>query len=345
MAAQLAVLRDIVQDPMRAVALGRDQGEDLVDVLIRLLAHSSGPIKQAQLLCLMSFDDARVSQFLVAEFRQSRDAASVLHLGKRLSLVRGLDFFRPFLWHEGAAQALAAARFCHLEADLTPKERLRVALLLEEQPPALDETTLELWMQELRGPHRLRVRRLVEQRGQEVLLFWSRYEELAEGERDWLLQLSARLDPEFLKARLPSLLQLHPLSLRLVEQASRLGIQLPQTVLESELGPVRAIGIAAGLADGQLDRFLQSSTAEAIAATGRCDVERLLRLLGDPRWEVRAAATEALSGKEREQLPLQELRSKAGSKILAERVAAVEVLRRIDDSEWLNNLLDEVPWQ
>lgn len=340
-AAQLAVLRDISQDPARAFALGPHQGEDLVDVLIRLLGLSSGPVKQAQLICLMSFDDPRVTEFLLAEFARSQDAASVLHLGQRIALARGFEFFRPFLWSDGAAQALAAARMCSQHSELTPKERLRVALLLEGQPPPLDDTSLDLWLAELRGVYRLRVRRLVERRGQEALVFWRRYGELAEAERDWLVSLSARLDGEFLKAQLSSLLQQPPVSLRVVEQAFEMGITLPDAIMHSDSAPVRARGIAAGLADSQLEKFLsaEATTREAVSATARCTAPRLLLLLDDPRWEVRAAATEALSQIRGDELPLHELRRKTASPSMGERVAAIEVLRRVDDSEWLSNHL------
>ena len=93
--AQLAVLRDIAANPQRAANLGRHNDEDLIDLLLRLVMESVGPVKQAQIICLMSFDDPRVTRYLLAEFASSRDAAAVLHLGKRLSMVVESDFLSP----------------------------------------------------------------------------------------------------------------------------------------------------------------------------------------------------------------------------------------------------------
>lgn len=342
-AEQLAVLRDIIVNPLRATALGRHENEDLVDLLLRLAPQSVGALKQAQMICLMSFDDPRVTDFLVAEFSRSKDAATVLHLGKRLSLARGPVFFRPFLWCQNTAQALAAARHCSQDGELSHGERLRVALLLDQsfEPPALSESTLQVWMDELAGRHRVRAKKLAEQRGKEALIFWTRFSDLAAVEQEWLVALTGRLDPTLLKERLPALMRLPSVSPGVVEQALQLGVDLPRGLLESEHDRVRARAISAGLADGRLEDFLalESSPAEAAAATRRCSVDRLLELLSDRRWEVRAAATETLSRKVAKDLPLERIRAMTGSAFIGEKVAAVELLRRLGETDWLEEHL------
>jgi hypothetical protein len=343
MAAQLAVLRDIVVNPLRATALGRHENEDLIDLLLRVVPQSCGPIKQAQVMCLMSFDDPRVTDYLVAEFSRSRDPATILHLGKRLSLARGAEFFRPYLWSQNTAQALAAARHCSQGLELSPKERLRVAVLLDQdfEPPGLSERTLDMWMDGLAGRDRVRVRQLAEQRGEEVLILWTRLSALAAAEQDWLVATTARLNPTFLKARLPDLLSAPSVSVLIVEQALQLGVELPPSLLQSERDLVRATAISAGLADDRLETFLapQTSAGEAAAAARRCSVERLVELFSDPRWEVRAAATETLARRELQELPLETLRRKTASTFVGERVAAVELLRRLEDTQWLQDNL------
>lgn len=346
MGAQLAVLRDIVINPLRATALGRHENEDLVDLLLRLVPQSFGPLKQAQVMCLMSFDDPRVTHYLIAEFARSRDAATILHLGKRLSLCVDREFFRPFLGSHNTAQALAAARHCSQDPNLSPQERLQVAILLDEpfEPPPISPETLELWMEGLAGRHRLRVRQLAEQRQQEILHLWSRLPNLAAAEQDWLVANIARWNASFLRARLAELLTSPSTSLPMVQQALQLGLPLPPGLLKSSQPEVRAAAIAAGLADQQLEAFLttDSSALEAAAAAQRCSPDRLVELLSEPRWEVRAAATDALARLElAHAVPL--LRGKTSSTFLGERVAAVDLLLRLGDNQWLQDNLANHP--
>lgn len=318
--------------------------EDLVDLLLRLVPTSVGPIKQSQILCLMSFDDPRVSQFLVAEFARSHDPATVLHLGKRLALVVGPEFFRPFLWSQNRAQALAAARHCSQGGlELSAKERLQVAIVLDEafEPPPLVETTLEVWLEGLAGRDRIHVRRLAEQRGDEVLHLWSRFSDLAGEEQDWLVALSARLDPELLKGQFPELLRMPSVSLVIVEQAVQLGADLPADLLRSPHERVRATAIAAGLADDQLEAFLAPhvSALEAATAARRSGIGRLVELFGDARWEVRASAVDELTQRKNQDLPMDQIRKKCASSFLGEKVAAVDLLRRLGDVQWLEENL------
>lgn len=343
MGSQLAVLRDIARDPRRAAALGRHEQEDVVDLLLRLVAFSFGPIKQAQVVCLMSYDDPRVTDYLVAEFSRSTDPAIILHLAKRLSLAKDSEFFRPFLWNQNRAHALAAARHCSQGMELSAKERLRVAILLDQpfEPPAFSEEALEVWMEALAGPERVRVRQLAEQRGEEVMLLWTRFATLAEAEQEWLVEVSARRNPALLLEKIPELLRQPSVSLAIVEYALQLGVELPPDLLNSPHERVRALAISSGLADDRLETFLdpQVSALEAAAAARRCPIARLVELLSDPRWEVRAAATDTLAQRDLQELPLETIRSKTASALMGERVAAVELLRRLEDTQWLQDNL------
>ena len=132
---------------------------------------------------------------------------------------------------------------------MTPQERLRVALLLDRPYPAptLDQDTLSWWLQELAGPHRLRP--------QELSLLWSRYGELAPAEQSWLAQIEARRAPTELRLKLPELLRNSVVTPELAELAVRLGVELPEALLESQHDSVRAHAVAAGLADGRLEVF------------------------------------------------------------------------------------------
>lgn len=333
---QAAVLKSISEDPARAMALGRHEGEDFIDLLARLIPDSEGGIKKLQLLCLSLYDDPRTTRFMLEEFERGRDAASILHLGRRLSADREPEFFRRFLWVDHKpAQSLVAARLLSEREDLEPAERLRIALFLDREfdPPPIDPEHLDLWLSELSGPHRRRVRSLAERRGEEALHLWSRPHSMAEEEREWLLALTAMLDPALARHHLCRILDEPSVTLPFVRKAQELGVELPARLLESGDERVRAAAVDAGLAGGRLEEFLSASVPEAVAATRRCSEERLLELLSDPRWQVRAAASETLAGQAEH--PLQELRRRARSEMPGERVAAIEVLLKAGDDDWL----------
>jgi hypothetical protein len=340
---QLAVLQSIVGDPTRPLTLGPHQGEDIVDILLRRIPESHGVLKQVQILCLMSYQDPRTTEFMVEEFARSRDAGTVLRLGQRLSVERGFDFFLPFLWDERSAQALASARLCCQSPRLSPRERLRVAILLDGEyaPPEINSDTLDVWLQELAGKHRLRTRAIAQRSGRGILALWSRWSELHGEEKLWLIRATATLDPTLFRGKLVELLRQPQLSYEYVQLAISHGVELPASLLESPQPMVRAAAIQSGHADAVLERYLTPSTSlpEVLAAMSRGGTDKLLWLLSDARWQVRAMATNLLA--QSKEAPLEALQEKARSGSLEERVAAVESLRRLGQEEWLEEVLGQ----
>jgi hypothetical protein len=335
--AKLAVLKDIQQNPRRALALGPHEGEDFVDFLLRQIPESTGVIKKLQTLCLMSYDDHRTAAFMAEEFARCGDAATVLHLGERLTLNKGADFFRPFLWSEKPAQALAASRVCCTLPDLDSKEQLRIALLLdgEFEPPPIEKKTLDIWMHELLGRNRVRARQLVEQRVSESLLLWNRWSEFPTEEQEWLVSLTESADPILAKQTVATLMKMETKSAVLAKAAVRLEVELPQSLVCSDNAEVRAVAVSAGMADAHLGVCLSTDSPlpVAVAAVGRCETDQLLGLLHDVRWQVRSEAMRALI--DSEERPLQEVRSLTGSETLATKATAVEILLAWGDDEWL----------
>lgn len=328
---QMAVLQSVMQNPEKPLSLGPHQGEDFIDLLLRLMEQSSGGLKQAQVVCLMCYQDERTTRFLVDEFSRCRDPALVLRLASRIGMERDIRFFLPFLWGEKGAQALAAARLCSTLPDLTPAERLRVAILLdaEFEPPALQEQTLDLWMKELTGRHRLRTRQLAANQPAGTLLLWSRWRELDMREQEWLITLTAHSHPGFFKARLPQLLEDPQLAPLLVTRALEQQVSLPACLLEHPQPEVRAAAIAQGHADSELERYLgpEVSLCEVLAALGRCSPERWVDGLRDGRWQVRGAAVQWLC--QLECPPLEEVRRLSESTHLGAKVAALTVLEHL----------------
>lgn len=335
----MAVLRDIQADPERALKLGPHQGEDFVDLLIRIIPGAEGALRKSLTLCLMSYQDERTANFLAEAFAQGRDAITVLHLARRLRLDRGIDFFRPFLWDARTAQAVAAAEVCLSEPELSGAERLRIALLLEPRValPGFDDPS---WLAELHGSHRAQARQLAEQQGAGCLVLWDHWDQLEEPAQLWLLRLSERLDPVLTRQRLEELLSRGQLELHLLETGRRLGLLPPGQALDSTDTEVRALAVSAGLADDRLETYLtpDRSPAEAAAAASRCGSTRLLELLADPRWLVRAQAVRSLG--ELQPRPLAEVRQKMYSTLVEERAAAAELLLQWQDDEWLASFLE-----
>jgi hypothetical protein len=328
--AQMAVLQSILKNPEKPISLGAHEGEDLVDLLLRLIPNSTGSLKLAQTVCLMCYQDERTTRFLLEEFAQCKEPALVLRLAGRISLERDIAFFRPFLWQEKAAQALAAARLCCQLQDLRPAERLRVAILLDSEfePPELNKQNLDLWMTELGGRHRVRVRQLAARRPEQALLFWDCWPNLAPPEQEWLMRLTARHKPDLLKAKLPKLLEDPHVCAFVVTHAVEHQVELPASLLEHRDPLARAAAIFQGHADDQLESYLgpDASIAEALAALGRCAPRKLVDRLGDDRWQIRGAASQLLCGLE--EPPLEEIRAKLESPDIGAKVAAFKVLQR-----------------
>lgn len=329
---QMAVLQNIIKNPEKPVSLGPHNGEDFLDLLIRLIHQSSGSLKQALVVCLMCYQDERTTRFLVEEFARCTDPALVLRLANRIVLERDIEFFRPFLWGEKAAQALAAARLCSQLQKLDPAERLRVAILLDSkfEPPELNIQTLDLWLSELGGRHRVRVRQLAEVRPEGALLFWERWPNLADREQEWLLKLTARYQPGLLKTKLPQLLEDNSVSPLVVNLAVEYEIDLPARLLLHRDTLVRAAAIFQGHADDKLELYLSSeaSVPEALAALHRCDSARMVECLGDDRWQVRGAAARLLC--QVKNPPLESIRVKSQAEELGTQVAALTVLEQLD---------------
>ena len=334
------MLRDIVADPTRPLALGPHDGEDFVALLIRLIPDSRDVLRKSLILCLTCYQDPRTQQHLVQVFAEERDAATVLLLGQRLTLDLGVDFFRPFLWGKQAPQALAAARVCaHRPGPLDPRDQLRVALLLDGPypPPELSPQNLPHWLAELQGPHQHKARQLAEECGPAALLLWSVQDQLPD--LAWLLDLTERLDPARAIQETQTLFPTG--SLPVVQTAQRLGLQLPPSLLQSSDPEVRAAAISAGLADSALPNYLTASLPEALAAVPRCPPQLLLNLLADRRWQVRSAAVRALAAAP--ERPLESVRALAVSPSLENRVAAVALLQHWGDLAWLSEQLPNAP--
>ena len=74
--AQMAVIQSIISHPEKPISLGPREGEDFLDLLLRLVPRSSGGVKQALTVCLMCYQDERTTRFLVEEFARTSSPQS-----------------------------------------------------------------------------------------------------------------------------------------------------------------------------------------------------------------------------------------------------------------------------
>lgn len=330
----------MLADPNRPLKLGPHAGEDFVDLLLRLVPDTSGIVRQVMTTCLMSYQDPRTTRFMLETFRKSRDPAIVLRLAQRLLLEQGTDFFRPFLWETESAQGVAAAMVCQPQPDLSTEERLRIALLLPDNPPVppLDTESLSAWLGELTGPLRAQARRRAEEQPSSALLLWPSWDSLGRTEQIWLLHLTAALDPERARQQTERLLNAGCLLPEVMEVAHRFELPLPHRLLDHDDPNMRALAISVGLADSDLPRFLAASVPEALAATHRCTPKVWLDLLSDPRWQIRSQAVRLLAASN--DRPLERVKLLVTSPSKGEQVAAIELLRCWGEEAWLEqNLL------
>lgn len=342
---RLAVLQSILQEPSRALKLGQHHGEDLIDLLIRTIESSTGYERQLRVHCLMSFRSPRTRDFLLVEFGRSRDAATVLRLGQRLQLDAVEEAMLPYLWDERPPQRLAAARVLTAHPELSPAQRLRIALVVDQQfdPPPMNDSLRGIWLQELKGPLQISVIRLLETQGEAALQLWNSRDELPNRARSWLLDWSLLHHPAQIKPLLPELLADPNWEIPALHGAARVGCPLSKVerFLSHPDPEVVASAIVLGSADGQLREFLTEPTPTPVrlAAVRRCrDTASLVSLLGDKHWAIRAEATNRLVALGADCLA--QVRPLTQSSTPGERVAAAEVLRRLDDIDWLEkNLL------
>lgn len=221
--------------------------------------------------------------------------------------------------------------------ELSSRDRLRVALLSDQpyQPPAISPETVDVWTDELTGRYRHRARDLAQQRGSECFAVWARWDKLGQEEQDWLLELSAQLNPAETRRHITTLLKTDESSSTLIRAADRLEMPLPRTLLSHHDPEIRALAIARGLADKELEELLvlDSPLPVVLAAVIRCETDRMVGLLGDERWQVRSEALKVLSCSAPG--PLEEVRALTQSSTLGTRAAAVELLLAWGDDEWL----------
>jgi HEAT repeat protein len=368
-AVRLSVLQAIAAYPQQALDFGPWNGEELVGRLMEDARRDPNPLMRSAIVKVVAnFRGPRVLAFLMERVQASHDADMVMELETRLE-VEPLDEIRPFLVEfladdrARSAQALVAANMLSRDETLPPSLRLRVALLTNRDVPfpPLDPSTLDAWIDELGGPLQDRARDHAEEHGDAVLRLWSGWERLSERSRTWLAEWTSRRHPDTARVALAAVLDpdLGADSLRaLLRCAATVG--LDESTLDSSVAAallthpdaaVRAAALGAGLGepDALVERLTdcQEAAPVRVAALRRLAgreteglMDLLIPVLGDPDWQVRAAAADALVA--RGEASVERLESVLHGCSKEARAAAARALVTLKGEEWLERALARV---
>jgi hypothetical protein len=198
---RMAVLQVVARQPARALAYGRHEGRDVVDVL---LAQAAGRerrgVWEVVIATLAVFDDPRIVELFLHLLATGRRAETLFTAANRLErepIEPLVDRLLPLLMqNESDARARAAARLLLRASGLDRAAQLRTALLAGDGrllPAPLDADTLELWLAELDGLFALRARRALEAQGEPALrLLAPCWDRLRDDDRRWLVEWAAR---------------------------------------------------------------------------------------------------------------------------------------------------------
>lgn len=359
-AMRLAVLRMVAKHPQQALAYGRHDELDVVDVL---LAQAAGRdrrgIWEVVVATLAVFRDPRVVEFFKGLLANARRAETLFAAAKRLGqepIDPLRDFLRPLLMqNESDARARATARLMVWATELDTAAELRAALLAGRRrvslPPCTADTA-SFWLAELNGLFVELARPALEGQGAPAFhVLAAHWDELAEGDRVWLVGWGGAdvVRPLVEKALASGSTKLMLAALARVPALGARGAGLAPTVaaLATNDDPrVRLAALRAGASGLDFRALLASEQSPALRRTylaslarqeGRDALPDLVAALRDPHWSVRAAAADAMQALGDEIAPIIEpLAHDADPRI---RTAAVQVLIRLGRETWLEEEL------
>lgn len=362
---RLGVLQHVARHPQKALAYGKHEGLDVLDVLVeQARSMPAGQLRQATVLAIANFRDPRAVAFLMEDVRTNPDAQSVMSTLIRLAeeesepvrrlLVELLDR------EPSSAHARTAANLLSWWPGWEPtlEQRLRLSLLSDTgrpQPPPFDEESADLWLAHLQGELASRAWDYLELQGRGAFArVGMRWDDLEDEQRLALLRWGGRRHLE----DVPGLLRqtLASANPELVHEALRLLERLPgeqgrhqerlRQLWEQGGTDARRAVLRAGLRGLEWERLLSEAAdlplrRELLAAWARHEpvaaLPHVLEAFEAREWQVRATAVQlaiaagepAVEGARRWALdPRPEV-----------RLAACQALVGLGQEEWLEETL------
>ncbi len=359
---RLALKLNLLQKVHKQLEEGRKRGSTphpaLLDLLYDRYRQTQDKEERTWCACILLQHDAARQVMIAEEQFFAHDDNAILLLCAEvltaLSPARRAELLRLVVMEgSGATRQRLAANLLsdcleHLAADVA----LRVAIL-SDHPLPMDEIShanLDLWIQELCGPYRQNVRRILSRLGKEsfgVLL--RHWEKLPHNLAAWVIDQAVKKELD----------EAQPLLLEIIEKSRDVGLLKPalqalKTFLRSA-GQERLLEplyrhedstvCAAALTAGQgelnwadwLGREVHDEVRLAVLkriARDRCKTSLpcLDRLLDDQNWKVRAGTTEALIALAPESLDLLKKRLLAGH--AQARISAAQALQQLGQEKW-----------
>jgi hypothetical protein len=364
LATRLAVLKAVGDNPQAALRYGKHNGRDLIDVLIEQVNTMSGSsLRQVVFSVLALMPGERVKQELIKEFCLGADPACLEAAGTRLAGEAADEkrrIFGPFLMQDdNQAKAREAAKAMADVPDLSPDERLRVALLGadgEFEPPALDAANWKPWAEALNGgPHAEYARSLAQRQGRPAFAELKRHwPELSSDGKAWLLEwganefaleavelmsLALAEGPEEAVLKALQCVPRYKEAAGLFAEAATQWVAHPDQRLRRAAVAAGARADLGGLAQDASDEALQLIAINRLGADGGAVQAGILAgLLDHGSWRVRAAAASALS-------MMGEAGAGAARRVLQSgtqeaRAAAAQALLAMEQDEWLRDQIN-----
>lgn len=365
---RLAILKAVGENPGAALRYGKHNGRDAIDVMIdQVNTMSNSSLRQVVFSVLALLPGERVKQELIKEFCLGTDPACLEAAARRLTGEEPDErrrIFGPFLMQdEKPAKAREAARAMAGLEDLSPAERLRVALLGPDgdyAAPELNRENWQPWAEALEGAHAEYARSLAERQGRTAFQeLKKRWPELDRGNQAWLLDwgtadfaleavdLLAQALQEGTEGPALELALKALLCVPRYDQAAGLFVEAVTPWTEHPDPALRRAAIAAGArADlAKLAREDGDETMRLIAINrlgadgGTAAAELLAALMGDGSWRVRAAASRALAGLgDKGGLAARQVISSGNQEA---RAAAAQALLAMGQDEWLQDQMQK----
>ena len=320
-AVRLAVLGSLASDPAKAMAFGRVQDQDAVDLLRQHATEVTGSAERLTVLSTLArFRDPRVDRLFEDLLLHADDDQRILlaadYLQSSAAPHRRERLGKALRDNGNLTRARAAADLLVSGTGLPLADRIRIAALATDAPLddlELDADTVGAWLSELAGPYAPECQTLLERLGTAsypVLL--AAWPALTASIRVWLIEWGMRsavdgvapaatlgladTDAGVLAAALTAIRATDPGGAD--EHAPRI------TALATHAEPrVRLAAIATGqvatppadLLAAETDPRVRAACIRQLAGTqGRQALPLLVDCLASSRWTDRAAATDAL---------------------------------------------------
>ena len=358
---RLAILEAIAGSPDQVLKYGPVDGRDIIDILVDL-ENRCGPSERIMYLgALASFQDPRVVEAVKNRMLLSRDARTVLLCVQRLireprDVYLALFTDMLFKFDSPTHQKAAAGILADLDVQ-DPRTRLLIAVVTDKNrpdPPAMIESTQDLWWEMLAGQYKTRARRLCETQGPGALrLCLERWPRLDRETRGWLIRWGLRDHPEEMARVLSDVWAGSEDALKLIALTSladsgrenKTRLDIPAMLMEHADPKIRRAYASAAPAGIDWIRALkaESNTSVKLALIGRfCDEKgalaapELLDLLEDDDWMIRAAASRRLIeiGGDDVIAPSRLLINHPREEV---RACAAQILMGLGQEEWLED--------